>query len=110
MFLIGIGEENTIEFGNQSTQVVWVKKYSDKPSRDITISCSDSPKLIWNILMKPKCNSTGTYVDIEASVKFPIELSLSNGQTLSYEPDIFSTRRSSVTSTSESATFTLSVK
>ena len=107
--LIGPGEEYGVEVksenGNGSAQF---KRYSGTPLRTVTVACSDKPREIWKLTITPRCNSTGTYIEIESGVVRSTVLTLPDGTFLTYTPMIGGSKRP-ILSGERTVTFTLSL-
>jgi hypothetical protein len=67
---------------------VKVKQYSGKPTTSVTISCDDQPKNVWKITFKPKCNSGGSYIDVDSAVSRTTTISIPGARPMVYSPQI----------------------
>lgn len=82
------------------------RRYSGLPRTKINIACDDKPKEVWKLTFQPRCTTSGTYIEVQSKFSFPIEATLPNGNTYTFNK--FS--KNYFTSGNRATTFTLSVK
>jgi len=88
---------------------IQLKRHLGNPSRTVTVACNDSPRNVWGLTIKPRCNSNGSYIDIESEVQRSTELKLSNGNISMYNPSLGGST-GYVTSNSRTVAFTLTIR
>lgn len=88
-----------------------VKKYEDLPTKDIDVICSGDETNIWGLTISPRCNSKGTYIDLEsqAYLSYTLIVELPDGDVLSFEDSIIG-KRAWIESTARTVDFTLKVR
>ncbi|MGD1909166.1 MAG: hypothetical protein ACFB0C_24685 [Leptolyngbyaceae cyanobacterium] len=63
--IIGPNREIELRVNTENPQLD-IRRFNGPPSRDISISCDDSPQEIWDIEIFPKCNTDGTFVEFKS--------------------------------------------
>jgi|GEM_PF-2776032 len=114
--LINPGGSIEISGAKQEDKKIFAKKYSNSPTRKVTINCSDQPLNIWKLEMTPRCTSSGTYVDLQinnsilSTLPYEIVIELPNGKRGFYRDDIGSNSSGSLTSSNRQISFTMWVR